>query len=118
MLEHAVSDEVLNRIDEILGHPERDPHGSPIPTSAGEFNATETVALDRVEVGARGIVVEIPDNDPGLLRHLARLGLAPGTRFEALDILRIDGTRILKCAAREISVSPGIAATVQVSLDK
>src|SRR5256714_5699083 len=36
-LEHAISDKVLKRMDDVLGHPSVDPHGDPIPTARGKL---------------------------------------------------------------------------------
>src|SRR5690606_4160211 len=70
VLEHALSDRLLDAIDEQLGHPTRDPHGDPIPTSYGHVNRPAAVLLRDAEPGSRGRVVRISDSDPRLLRHL------------------------------------------------
>lgn len=70
VLEHALSDRLLDAIDEQLGHPTRDPHGDPIPTSYGHVTKPEAVLLRDAPVGAIGTVVRVSDRDPRLLRHL------------------------------------------------
>ena len=44
ILEHAVSDRLIDRMDEMLGHPKVDPHGDPIPTPAGTLEEATTRA--------------------------------------------------------------------------
>ena len=70
VLEHALSDRLLDAIDELLGNPVRDPHGDPIPTRSGEVSRPAAVLLRDAPVGLVGTVVRISDSDPLLLRHL------------------------------------------------
>ena len=70
VLEHALSDRLLDAIDEQLGHPTRDPHGDPIPTSYGVVSRPDAVLLRDAQPGSVGRVVRISDSDPRLLRHL------------------------------------------------
>ena len=68
MLEHAVSDFMIDRIDELLGYPERDPHGDPIPAADGTVTRPDAVLLTSVSAGARVRVERISDDDPKLLQ--------------------------------------------------
>jgi DtxR family Mn-dependent transcriptional regulator len=70
ILEHALSDRLLDLIDEQLGHPVRDPHGDPIPTSYGHLTKPEAVLLRDAAIGTVGRVARVSDSDPLLLRHL------------------------------------------------
>ena len=80
-LEHAVSDRVVERIDELLGHPEVDPHGHPIPSVSGAVGATAATPLDEIEPGRRVRVARVSDRDVGFLRALEKIGVRPGTRL-------------------------------------
>lgn len=82
-LEHAVSTTMIERIDTLLGHPTRDPHGDPIPRVDGT-TPHPSQAINLAEA-AHGIyeVTRISDDDPGLLRLLARHGLRPGSIMDA-----------------------------------
>lgn len=80
-LEHAVSDRVVERMDEVLGHPEVDPHGHPIPTASGKVGASAATPLDEVEPGERVRVARVSDRDAGFLRALEKMGVRPGTRL-------------------------------------
>lgn len=72
VLEHAVSDRLLDALDVQLGHPRRDPHGDPIPAADGSIERpTATLLADASE----GTVVRISDRDPLLLRHLEAEGI-------------------------------------------
>jgi DtxR family Mn-dependent transcriptional regulator len=99
-LEHAVSDELIERMAKALGEPRYDPHGAPIPTASGDIEKAELVALSD---GAPGDVLElrqVEDNDPARLRYLAGLGLTPGARLTIVEhqpfngpvTISVDGT--------------------------
>ncbi|WP_062203502.1 metal-dependent transcriptional regulator [Demequina salsinemoris] len=77
-LEHAVSDLMIDRIDERLGHPTRDPHGDPIPSAEGVLDAPDACLLSSVRSGERVRVERISDADPELLRFFAAQGIGIG----------------------------------------
>jgi DtxR family Mn-dependent transcriptional regulator len=73
-----ISEDLEERIATKLGHPERDPHGDPIPSVQGTINNADDVPLTSLEVGMLAQVVRVPDDDPALLRYLRALGIVPG----------------------------------------
>lgn len=77
VLEHTMSDRLLEAIDEQLGRPARDPHGDPIPTAEGTVDRPDAVTLAEASRGGR--IVRISDRDPLLLRHLEAKGLVLGS---------------------------------------
>jgi DtxR family Mn-dependent transcriptional regulator len=81
VLEHAMSDRLLDAIDEQLGHPRRDPHGDPIPRSDGTIDRPDAVLLRDADAG--GIVVRVSDRDPALLRHLHAEGISLDSEITA-----------------------------------
>jgi DtxR family Mn-dependent transcriptional regulator len=84
-LEHAVSDRLIERIDEMLGHPAVDPHGDPIPTVGGDLAPAQHEALAELDVGGTGRVSRIVDQERGFLRLVERLGLRPGTKVKVVS---------------------------------
>lgn len=83
VLEHAVSETLLTRMDEVLGHPDRDPHGDPIPQADGTVRVPPAHRLDEVAPGGRGRIARISDAEPSLLREIAALGLDLDEEVEA-----------------------------------
>ncbi|WP_426623070.1 metal-dependent transcriptional regulator [Leifsonia sp. McL0607] len=75
VLEHAVSDALVDRIDQRLGYPARDPHGDPIPTADGTPRRPDGVPLLSAQTGVPLIVVRISDADPAVLRYLGERGI-------------------------------------------
>jgi DtxR family Mn-dependent transcriptional regulator len=88
-LEHAVSDKVLDRIDEILGHPSVDPHGDPIPSADGDVAAASLSSLVDCPVGRLLRVARVIDQNPTFLQFVERCGLTPGVHLhvEHRDLL-------------------------------
>jgi DtxR family Mn-dependent transcriptional regulator len=75
VLEHAISDLMLDRMDRRLGHPWRDPHGDAIPTPSGVLHLPDARPLGRLDEGESGFVARIDDEDPELLRWFADHGV-------------------------------------------
>lgn len=78
LLEHAISDRVLEKMDQVLGHPKVDPHGDPIPTSKGKFDEPEWVSLADCETGVGQYVTRVLNQNIDFLQFVERQGLRPG----------------------------------------
>ncbi|MBV7363879.1 metal-dependent transcriptional regulator [Actinomycetaceae bacterium TAE3-ERU4] len=116
-LEHAVSDLLIDRIDEYLGHPDRDPHGDPIPNKSGQVPALVAVSLDEAPHGQVLTVERIADSDPELLKFLqsqkigvgVEIKVEPGPPFS--DSLKVTGP------TGEIDLGACACASIYVSLN-
>ncbi|BBZ07286.1 DtxR family transcriptional regulator [Mycolicibacterium doricum] len=84
VLEHAVSDLMLDRIDAKLGHPTRDPHGDPIPAADGRVPTPPARQLSECENGDAGTVARISDADPEMLRYFDSVGISLDSRLRVL----------------------------------
>jgi len=91
-LEHAVSDELIERMALVLGDPAYDPHGAPIPTRTGEIERPTLIPLSEVPVGASTELRMVDDKNSERLRYLASRGLVVGTTFRVLDRQPLGGT--------------------------
>ncbi|MBY6385111.1 MULTISPECIES: metal-dependent transcriptional regulator [Rhodococcus] len=76
VLEHAVSDLMISRMDAKLGFPERDPHGDPIPATDGSVPTPPARQLSDFANGERGRVARISDSDPEMLRYFDSVGVS------------------------------------------
>jgi DtxR family Mn-dependent transcriptional regulator len=96
VLEHAISDRLLERIDERLGRPRFDPHGDAIPDADGTVHRESFVLLAEAEPGHTGRVLRVSDRDPGLLRAMEAAGVTVGADVTATDAaaLRIAGSHV------------------------
>lgn len=86
VLEHALSDKLLDAIDVQLGHPVSDPHGDPIPGRDGSVPELRGVLASGLAAGAVGRVVRISDRDPAVLRGLAERGIGVSTEVRGGDL--------------------------------
>lgn len=85
-MEHAVSKRLVDRIDEMLGHPKVDPHGHAIPVPGAErYVEPDLLALSAVDVGERASVESVSDHDTPALAHLVQLGLRPGAEVKVVE---------------------------------
>lgn len=95
-LEHALSERLEDRIDAMLGHPERDPHGDPIPPRHGPHDETWGEALDNAVAGCRFRVDRVSDRDSAALRYLAELGIVPGAVLQVEQQEPFSGPRWIR----------------------
>jgi DtxR family Mn-dependent transcriptional regulator len=84
-LEHAVSDALVERMDEMLGHPVHDPHGAPIPTADGVLPRLNTHALSACEPGTYRLL-RVEEDSSGFLNWLKQHRLLPGARFKVVGL--------------------------------
>lgn len=86
-LEHAVSERLIDRIDEMLGRPDVDPHGDPIPTAQGKIARPDHPDLMAAPIDVPLVVTRILDQDASFLRFVEQQGLVPGepVRIESRD---------------------------------
>jgi DtxR family transcriptional regulator, Mn-dependent transcriptional regulator len=90
-LEHAASDELIQRLARLLGEPDRDPHGSVIPSATGEIDRAEYPSLSDLCPGSSGRVLEVQVGEPDQLRYLGSLELYPGADVEVKELAPFDG---------------------------
>jgi len=77
-LEHAASDELIDRMAASLEDPSHDPHGAPIPTSSGEIEHTDFSSLADTAENATVEIKAVQDEDSERLRYMETIGLRPG----------------------------------------
>jgi DtxR family Mn-dependent transcriptional regulator len=102
-LEHAISPMLLDRLDAMLGRPDVDPHGDPIPRPAQRSAAVSVqqsrglrlstgqtgqplVPLAQCLPGQRVKVARITDQQSPFLRFLASIGVKPGVKIEIIEV--------------------------------
>jgi DtxR family Mn-dependent transcriptional regulator len=85
VLEHTISDRLLEGIDQRLGRPRFDPHGDAIPDADGHVEREPFVLLADAAEGHSGRVLRVSDRDPELLQALEDAGITVGARITASD---------------------------------
>ena len=113
-LEHVISERMEQRIFELLGRPELDPHGHAIPSRTGKVRATTERALSDCRAGEKVVVHDVSDEDPRRLRELERRGLRPGTRLEVVGASEYEGPIEVRIKGRRLSIPLGLARAMFV----
>lgn len=113
-LEHAASDALVDRMARVLGEPEVDPHGHPIPAAGGEIDDRRFPSLLELETGHRAILRRVSDEDPEALRFLAELNLVPGAEVEVLEHTAFRGQIRVRVDGAEQMLGPDLAARLEM----
>ena len=126
-LEHAVSDFVLDRMDQVLGHPACDPHGDPIPRADGSIeqsvNRNSAGRLSEIDPGVHGCVIRISDHEPAILQYLEARQINIGThlrldeRNPAVGSVSISRWSVTGEQGDRVEIAIGAADAVWVSVD-
>jgi DtxR family Mn-dependent transcriptional regulator len=115
VLEHAVSDRIVDRMDMILGYPAAGPHGKPIPDAEGRIARRELERLSAVESGVRVRVEEIRESDPELLRLVTRSGIEIGSECEVLTDPTAGTITLLQTEKEALTLGRETASALLVS---
>jgi DtxR family Mn-dependent transcriptional regulator len=108
-LEHVMSERMEQRIFELLGRPELDPHGHAIPSVSGKVRSLSERPLSECKAGEKVVVQGVSDEDPARLRELERRGLMPGTRIEVTNASQFEAPIEVRIKGRRVSVPLGLA---------
>ena len=116
-LEHALSPRIVQRLDELLGHPAIDPHGDPIPDASGVLREPGGKPLASCGAGLAVRIVRITDQDRTFLMFVANHGLKPGA---IASIISVDpqADSLLVQAAGHPQVSMSLTAAAKVLVER
>ena len=110
VLEHAVSEKLIDRIDEYLGHPSKDPHGDPIPSKSAHTAPPAADQLTAVKPLAQVAITRISDANPEMLRYFASLGLRPDTTLTVTDQKPYADMTTIRIHGQDAEITLGSAA--------
>ena len=114
-LEHAVSDRFTERLAELLGHPDYDPHGDPIPGVDGTMEPDVSFPLPAATLGQRVLIARVGHETAPLLAYLGERGLVPGRTLKVGEVRALDGIVTVEDeGGRAHSLGPSLAATIFV----
>jgi DtxR family Mn-dependent transcriptional regulator len=101
-LEHAISEKVLEKLDEFLGRPSHDPHGDPIPTKRGAMPSASNRTLLDCETGDFVRIESIQDQGKEFLQFARNKKLIPGKKIEVMQNDRIADSMELKVEGKTL----------------
>ena len=118
--EHVLSEDLEDRIDEILGYPTTDPHGAPIPSRDGDIEIRDTEFLSKLAEGDSAVIVEVSDHNTDLLRYLGKLQLYPQTIIRIISIAPFDQLITVRVglsddATNDFVIGQKVASSILVS---
>ncbi len=116
-LEHVQGDDLVDRLDNFLGHPKFDPHGDPIPDALGRWAFRPQSLLATLKPGDRGVVTGVDDHSPAFLQYLDQLGLTLGAQLELIERVPYDQSlRIRTQDGREITLSEKVGQNLYIKV--
>jgi len=98
------TDDMIERMDEKLGHPERCPHGWPVDTDLEQRENRELTPLSALEQGDRATIVRLAEHDGELLHWFYDQGLVPGTKLQVSSAEPAAGQVTVKLNGDERSI--------------
>ncbi len=117
-LEHASSDELIDRLEEMCQFPKFDPHGAPIPDKTGMLPLLDgLMPLSALKDNQNGIVMRVDDSDNKLLRYLSEIGISLKQVVHVQEVLDFDKSLLVVINDKQINISDKLAENVFVQLD-
>jgi DtxR family Mn-dependent transcriptional regulator len=116
-LEHAVSDQLIERIAEALGDPLVDPHGDPIPDAHGRITDFVHVPISDLAPGETVLIQRVATADDKILRYLAVSSLIPGTRVRITERQPFNGPVTLDIGGHSQVIGHELAGIILCSRD-
>jgi DtxR family Mn-dependent transcriptional regulator len=114
-LEHSTSDDLINRMEEMLDFPAFDPHGDPIPSKEGIVpKQKKNIPLSLLEENGKGKVVRVNDFDNKFLSYISKIGVELSKEICVKEILEFDRSMLVVVDGKETNISNTIAANIFV----
>ncbi|UOF89070.1 metal-dependent transcriptional regulator [Fodinisporobacter ferrooxydans] len=115
-MEHSLPDEVIDRMEEVMGFPASCPHGYPIPTRDGYLPEIEVKRLSELKIGDIAVIAWVYENDPKLLQYFKQHGIVPGETIEVLDRDEVGYTSSIRVNQSKIVLGSQIEELVSVKI--
>jgi len=118
-LEHGASDELINRMEEMLDFPAFDPHGDPIPSKEGVLpKQKKNKPLSLLKANEKGKVVRVNDYDKGFLNYISKIGVELGKEIQVKERLEFDRSMLVAINGKELNISNTLAANIFIEEKK
>ncbi|MHB1685972.1 MAG: metal-dependent transcriptional regulator [Ignavibacteriaceae bacterium] len=118
-LEHSSSDELINKLEEMVGFPEYDPHGDPIPSKEGKMPKTKNyIPLSKLNEGESATVIRVNDFDEKFLVYIAGLGVKLNETIKLKEKRDFDKSMLIIIKGKPWNISEKLAENVFVEVKK
>ena len=115
-MEHISSNELIDRLDKFMGHPEYDPHGDPIPDCNGQFKIHNFKPLLAAGLNESGTICGVRNHSAVFLQYLEKTNLTIGRKIKIADINTYDHSVILQTEEKRVHVSREVANNLLIAL--
>lgn len=116
-LETAINEQFEDRMDQILGHPTRCPHGHLIPSKDGTMPKVNDVPLMTQPIGASGVVRCVDTDNSEWLKYLGEQGVKPGVRVTLKDIAPYGGPITIETPSNTLFLGHNLAELIYIEPD-
>lgn len=114
-LEHVRNEKLIDKIYDILGSPDFDPHGDPIPNKQGTFPKVERRTLSISKIGCKLTIVGVTEHSDAFLKYLTDINLSLNDKINVINVIEFDGSiQIKNKQHKEIQLSKLIADKIMV----
>ncbi len=113
-LEHDISPEMEEKIEEKLGNPKTCPHGYPIPDKEGLIVQDYTVKLSELKANEKGVIISVFEENSEMLQYLGSLGLYPEVELIVKSVAPFGGPILIRVKGSKISVGNELAEKIMV----
>lgn len=113
-LEHDISHEMEEKIEEKLGNPKTCPHGYPIPDKEGLIVQDNTVKLSELKANEKGVIISVFEENSEMLQYLGSLGLYPQVEVEVKSIAPFGGPILIMAGREEKSLGKELTEKILV----
>ncbi|WP_295772738.1 metal-dependent transcriptional regulator [uncultured Mucilaginibacter sp.] len=113
-LEHISSTELINRLDEFMGHPQFDPHGDPIPDCNGRISNQHLQSALHLKKDQTGKIAAVADHSPAFLQYLEKTQLTIGQTITVTGLTDYDMALVLNNSQNEFNISREVAKNLLI----
>jgi DtxR family Mn-dependent transcriptional regulator len=118
-LEHSCSDDLVDRIEKLLGFPEFDPHGDPIPSKEGKLpKVKKHIPLANLNEGESGVVIRVNDFDEQFLAYISGLGIGLNELIQVKEKRDFDDSLLIIIKGKQWNISQKLAENIFIELKK
>lgn len=114
-LEHALTNDIISNLDEVLDYPKTCPHGNPIPTETGDIIEEKSNPLTDLKTQEQGVVIKIAHEETELLEYLDALDLRPRSLITVLEKAPFNGPITIKVDGKLHALGRNIASKIWVT---
>ncbi len=113
-LEHGLSPRVLEALEQFLENPEVCPHGHPIPSADGVVTKVEGAPMCDFAAGRQVRIVQVSEDDEGMLAYLGSMGMFPGTRVKICEVAPFKGPLMVEVDGATYAIGREVADRILV----